>query len=155
MFVTSDELKLFAPGSLFVDVSCDEGMGFDWARPTSFAQPMFSVGSSLHYYAVDHSPSHLWNSATWEISEALIPFLAIVMSGEKAWDANRTIHHAIEIRTGVVQNPKILTFRLAPLPSPTISWTGSTAWDLPADPPAPASAAGTMASRPSPLEWSA
>jgi alanine dehydrogenase len=111
MFVTSDELKLFAPGSLFIDVSCDEGMGFDWARPTSFAQPMFSVGSSLHYYAVDHSPSYLWNSATWEISEALIPFLATVMSGAEAWDTARTIHHAIEIRAGVVQNPKILSFQ--------------------------------------------
>ncbi len=38
MFVTRDELPLFAPGSLFVDVSCDEGMGFEWARPTSFAE---------------------------------------------------------------------------------------------------------------------
>ena len=45
MFVTRDELELFAPGSLFVDVSCDEGMGFEWARPTSFADPMFTVGS--------------------------------------------------------------------------------------------------------------
>jgi len=111
MFVTSNELQLFAPGSLFIDVSCDEGMGFDWARPTSFAQPMFSLDSSLQYYAVDHSPSHLWNSATWEISEALIPFLATVMSGEEVWDADRTIHHAIEIRAGVVQNPKILSFQ--------------------------------------------
>ena len=32
MFVMRDELGLFAPGSLFVDVSCDEGMGFSWAR---------------------------------------------------------------------------------------------------------------------------
>ena len=75
MFVTSDELDRFAPGSLFVDVSCDEGMGFEWARPTSFAEPMFTVGAGVRYYAVDHSPSYLWNSATWEISEALIPFL--------------------------------------------------------------------------------
>jgi alanine dehydrogenase len=111
MFVTSDELQLFAPGSLFVDVSCDEGMGFDWARPTSFAEPMLSVGSSLNYYAVDHTPSLLWNSATWEISEALIPFLATVMSGEEAWDADPTIQHAIEIRAGAVQNPKILSFQ--------------------------------------------
>jgi alanine dehydrogenase len=111
MFVTNDELNLFAPGSLFIDVSCDEGMGFAWARPTSFAEPMFSVGTGIRYYAVDHSPSHLWNSATWEISEALIPFLATVISGEEAWDANRTIHGAIEIRAGVVQNPKILTFQ--------------------------------------------
>ena len=73
MFVTNDELARFAPGSLFVDVSCDEGMGFEWARPTSFAEPMFTVGDGVHYYAVDHSPSFLWNSATWEISEALMP----------------------------------------------------------------------------------
>jgi len=50
-------------------------MGFEWARPTSFAEPMFAVGQAMHYYGVDHSPSYLWNSATWEISEALIPHL--------------------------------------------------------------------------------
>jgi alanine dehydrogenase len=111
MFVTNDELELLEPGSLLVDVSCDEGMGFEWARPTSFAEPMFSVGIGIQYYAVDHSPSYLWNSATWEISEALIPFLETVMSGEEAWDADRTIHRAIEIRAGVAQNPKILSFQ--------------------------------------------
>ena len=56
MFVTADELGLFAPGSLFIDVSCDEGMGFEWARPTSFAEPMFTVAPGVRYYAVDHSP---------------------------------------------------------------------------------------------------
>ena len=57
MFVTGDDLGRFAPGSLIVDVSCDEGMGFSWARPTSFAEPMLTVGDNVHYYAVDHSPS--------------------------------------------------------------------------------------------------
>ena len=64
MFVTDDDLAAFSPGTLIVDVSCDAGMGFSWARPTSFADPMFTVGSSIHYYAVDHSPSLLWNSAS-------------------------------------------------------------------------------------------
>ena len=86
-------------------------MGFEWARPTSFADPMLTLADGAHYYAVDHSPSYLWNSATWEISEALIPYLATVMSGEDAWDADLTIHRAIEIRAGVVQNPKILSFQ--------------------------------------------
>jgi alanine dehydrogenase len=111
MFVTADELHLFAPGSLVVDVSCDPGMGFEWARPTSFADPTIALGDGVHYYAVDHSPSHLWNSATWEISEALIPFMSTVMAGPAAWDADPTIRRAIEIRDGVVQNPKILTFQ--------------------------------------------
>jgi alanine dehydrogenase len=111
MFVTADELGSFAPGSLIVDVSCDEGMGFEWARPTSFSEPMFEVGDNVHYYAVDHSPSYLWDSATWEISEALLPLLPAVLAGPRAWDASDTIRRAIEIRDGVIQNPHILSFQ--------------------------------------------
>ncbi len=111
MFVTSNELDSFAPGSLIVDVSCDVGMGFSWARPTSFADPMLTVGSGVHYYGVDHSPSYLWNSATWEISEALLPYIGPVLGGPLAWDANETIRRAIEIRDGFIQNPHILSFQ--------------------------------------------
>ncbi len=111
MFVTSEELGLFAPGSLIVDVSCDAGMGFSWARPTSFAEPMFTVGDHVGHYAVDHSPSHLWNSASWEISEALLPHLGAVLAGPGSWDVNETIRRAIEIRDGVIQNPRILSFQ--------------------------------------------
>ncbi|MEO7588086.1 MAG: N(5)-(carboxyethyl)ornithine synthase [Arachnia sp.] len=109
MFVTSEDLRGFSPGTLIVDVSCDEGMGFDFARPTSFTDPTFTVGEGVTYYGVDHSPTYLWNSATWDISEALIPHLRSVMSGD--WDANPTIARAIEIRDGVVQNPSILSFQ--------------------------------------------
>lgn len=111
MFVMDDDLGLFAPGTLFVDVSCDEGMGFEWARPTSFADPIFTVGDGVRYYAVDHSPSFLWNSATWENSEALLRYLPVVMAGPQAWDADETIRRAIEIRDGRVLNPRILSFQ--------------------------------------------
>jgi len=111
MFVLNEDLHYFAPGTLFIDVSCDEGMGFEWARPTSFADPMFTVGEDLHYYGVDHTPSYLWNSATWENSEALLEYLPIVMSGPDAWDGNETIRRAIEIREGRVQNLRILSFQ--------------------------------------------
>ncbi|WP_280436150.1 N(5)-(carboxyethyl)ornithine synthase [Nocardia carnea] len=111
LFVLNEELGLFPRGTLFVDVSCDAGMGFEWARPTSFADPMFTVGDDLHYYGVDHSPSYLWNSATWENSEALLEYLPVVMGGPAAWDGNETIRRAIEIRDGRVRNPRILTFQ--------------------------------------------
>ncbi len=111
MLVTNEELPLFRSGSVFVDVSCDEGMGFEWARPTSFADPWFTVGDAITYYAVDHSPSYLWDSATWEISLALMPHLRTVMGGPAAWDGEEIISRAIEIRDGVVQNPKILSFQ--------------------------------------------
>jgi len=69
------------------------------------------VGSTIHYYAVDHSPSLLWDSATWEISEALLPFLKTVLGGPDAWDGDETIRRAIEIRDGIIQNPSILSFQ--------------------------------------------
>ena len=109
--VTNEELSLFPPGSLFVDVSCDRGMGFEWARPTSFADPTFTVGHGLTYYAVDHSPSLLWDSATWEISLALMPHLRTVMEGPKSWTSDEVIARAIEVRDGEVRNPKILSFQ--------------------------------------------
>jgi alanine dehydrogenase len=111
MYLRAEDLGAFRPGSLIVDVSCDEGMGFSWARSTSFAEPMFDVGDHIHYYAVDHSPSYLWNSATWEISEALLPFISTVVDGPDAWGANETIERAIEIRDGHVVNPDVLEFQ--------------------------------------------
>jgi alanine dehydrogenase len=111
IFVTDDDLPAFAPGTLLVDVSCDVGMGFSWSRPTSFTDPVLMVGNGVYYYAVDHSPSYLWNSATWEISEALLPHLGTVLNGPAAWDKDSTIARAIEIRDGVVQNPGILSFQ--------------------------------------------
>ena len=111
VFVTADELAAFAPGSLIIDVSCDEGMGFSWARPTGFDDPMFTVGDNIGYYAVDHSPSYLWNSATWEISEALMPHLRTMLTGPDGWEADEVIPRAIEIRDGVIKNPSILSFQ--------------------------------------------
>jgi len=111
MFVRDSDLAAFAPGTLLVDVSCDLAMGFEFARPTTFEEPMFTVGEGIDYYAVDHSPAYLWNSATWGISEALIPYLRTVMDGPTAWDEDLTIRRAIEIQAGVVQNPKILSFQ--------------------------------------------
>ncbi len=122
-YLRTEDLDRFASGSLIIDVSCDEGMGFEWAIPTSFEEPMFTVGQGVNYYAVDHSPSYLWNSATWDISEALLPFLRTVLSGPEAWAENSTLTRAIEIRQGVIQNPSILSFqgRDATYPHPLVA----------------------------------
>lgn len=112
MFLYQRELDQLRDRTLIIDVSCDAGMAFEFARPTSFADPMFEVGDNgVRYYAVDHSPSYLWNTATWNISRALQPFLRDVMDGPDAWKANLTLDRAIEIQDGVIRNPKILRFQ--------------------------------------------
>ncbi len=110
MFIKEDEIEKLKNGCLIIDISCDLGMGFPFAKPTTFEAPMFRVGNT-NYYGVDHTPSYLWNSATWEISKSLIPFLPIVMAGPDKWNQNTIIKRAIEIRSGVIQNPKILSFQ--------------------------------------------
>ncbi len=111
VYLTEADLPRLRPGTIVVDVSCDEGMGFSWARPTSFDDPTFVVGDSVLHYAVDHSPSYLWRSATWVNSEAMLPFLGAVIGGPEAWEGSPTIRRAIEIKEGVVQNPAILSFQ--------------------------------------------
>ena len=110
MFVKEADITKLKTHSLIVDISCDEGMGFSFAKPTSFDQPILHVGN-IYYYAVDHTPSYLWNAASWEISKSLLPYLSIVMAGPQAWSQDITIKRAIEIQNGEIQNPKILTFQ--------------------------------------------
>ena len=110
MFLREGEERRLRDGSLIVDISCDLAMGFPFARPTSFGEPSFEVGG-VTYYAVDHTPSHLWRSATWELSRVVVPFLPIVMDGPEAWKQDETVRRSIEILDGVIQNPKILSFQ--------------------------------------------
>jgi alanine dehydrogenase len=109
--VFADDPHAFAPGTIIVDVSVDEGMGFAWSRPTTFAEPMIEVGDRVHYYAVDHTPSLYWESATWSISEALLPYLDIVQRGPDAWADDVTISRALEVERGVIRNQSILAFQ--------------------------------------------
>ncbi len=110
MFVPAHNANKLMNGTLIVDISCDEGMGFWCAKPTSFEHPMFETAGKF-YYSVDHSPSFYWNAASWEISKALLPFLPKVIGGPKVWETSTTISKSIEIRKGVIQNPKILSFQ--------------------------------------------
>lgn len=109
-FVTKEEKSCLKPGCLIIDVSCDEGMGFFFAKPTTFENPMFKV-DMVDYYSVDHTPSYLWESASRAISAALIVYLPTVMAGRDSWQENETIRKAINIDAGVIQSPAILSFQ--------------------------------------------
>lgn len=109
-FIIESENASLKPNSLIIDVSCDKGMGFFFATPTTFKKPMFKH-ETIDYYAVDHTPSYLWESATRSISAALIVYLPAVLAGRDAWQQNETIRHAINIDEGIIKNPAILSFQ--------------------------------------------
>jgi alanine dehydrogenase len=110
MFVTEAEKTCLRSGCLIIDVSCDEGMGFYFAKPTTFREPMFKVGR-VDYYAIDHTPTYLWESASRAISAALVVHIPTVVAGRESWRQNETIRRAVNIDAGVVVKPDILSFQ--------------------------------------------
>jgi len=109
-YVKEDEKSTFKPGTLIIDVSCDEGMGFYFAKPTTFKKPMIAI-DTIDYYAVDHTPSYYWESASRSISAALLVHLPSVVSGYENWNKNKTIKNAVNIKRGVVVKDAILRFQ--------------------------------------------
>ena len=109
-YVIENEKSMLKPGTLIIDVSCDEGMGFYFAKPTTFKKPMIPV-NNIDYYAVDHTPSYFWESASRSISAALIVHVPSVIRGRDNWDNNKTIKNAINIDKGVIKKDNILRFQ--------------------------------------------
>lgn len=109
-FVREDEKASLKKGTLIIDVSCDEGMGFYFAKPTSFKDPIIAV-DGIDYYAVDHTPSYFWESATRCISAALIDHIPSVLAGRVKWSENETIQNAINVDKGVILKDTILRFQ--------------------------------------------
>jgi N5-(carboxyethyl)ornithine synthase len=109
-YVKEEEKDMLRPGTLIIDVSCDEGMGFYFAKPTTFKDPIISV-AKIDNYAVDHTPSYFWESASRSISAALIVHLTSVVNGRAAWEENKTVKNAINIDQGVVVKDHILKFQ--------------------------------------------
>jgi alanine dehydrogenase len=110
MFVQAGEENRLKRGSLIVDISCDAGMGFPFAAATSFDEPIVQHGD-IYYYAVDHTPSLLWQSATWAISKVLLPFLETAVAGMDAISQNGVLRRAMEIQHGKIINTDILAFQ--------------------------------------------
>jgi alanine dehydrogenase len=109
-FVNENEKSYLKPGTLIIDVSCDEGMGFYFAKPTSFKNPIIFI-DQISYYAVDHTPSYFWESATRAISAALMVYIPHVINGRESWIQNMTIKNAINIDQGVIVKDGILKFQ--------------------------------------------
>jgi alanine dehydrogenase len=111
VYIRNEELSNLKKGTLIVDVSCDRGMGFECARPTTFDEPLIEVGNGILYYAVDHSPSYLYVTASLEHSKEAYPYVDDLLSGRERWLKNKTIADAVEIEEGIIKNPKILSFQ--------------------------------------------
>lgn len=106
VYIGENDIAKFKKICLIIDISCSLGMGFSFARPTSFSNPILKIGN-IEYYAVDHTPSLLWNSASWEISNGILPYLPYIVEGSY----NKVLKDATDIKDGKILNKDILSFQ--------------------------------------------
>lgn len=106
----SDLIGMKKDKKLFiVDISCDKGMGFDFAVSTTFDEPIIHITDNVDFYGVDHSPSVFYDTVTRRISEKIISYVPFVV-GNNIND-NITLKNAIEIENGIILNNMISQFQ--------------------------------------------
>ncbi len=95
--VRREDLKTMKPGTVIVDVAIDQGGCFETARPTTHADPVYTIDGVLHYCvanmpgAVPRTSTHALTHATLEWTlrlAALGPIEAIRRSRPLATAAN-------------------------------------------------------------------
>lgn len=111
IFIKDEDLDHLKKNTVIIDISCDEGMGFEFARATTFDDPIIPLRNGIKYYSVDHTPTYLWNAASREISKALLPFLIKLIEDDFDFHKQDTLLKAIEIENGQVINKNILEFQ--------------------------------------------
>lgn len=79
--VSNDLVSRMKPGSVLVDIAVDQGGCFADTRPTTHADPTYSVHKSL-FYCVANMPGAVPNTSTYALTNATLPYVrAIASSG--------------------------------------------------------------------------
>lgn len=69
-------------GSVLVDVAIDQGGCFETSRPTTHAEPVFSVDGVTHY-CVANMPGGVPRTSTYALNNATLPF--VLALAERGW----------------------------------------------------------------------
>ncbi len=90
--VTNEIVAKMKPGSVLVDISIDQGGCFEDSRPTTHADPTYSVHNSV-FYCVANMPGAVPHTSTYALTNVTLPY-AITLA-DKGW------------RTAITQDPAL------------------------------------------------
>ncbi|GAB4096277.1 alanine dehydrogenase [Brachybacterium horti] len=85
--VTDEMVASMKPGSVLVDVAIDQGGCFENSRPTTHADPTFTVHDAI-YYCVANMPGSVPVTATAALTNATLPYV-LRLAGQGWQDALR------------------------------------------------------------------
>lgn len=106
--ITKAMIEGMQPGSVFVDVSIDQGGCSETSRPTTHSNPTYILYDVVHY-CVTNMPGGVALTATQALSNVVLPYvLEIANNGlDKALASNQVLARGLNVRNGVVVHDAI------------------------------------------------
>ena len=106
--VRREDLKRMNPGSVIVDVAVDQGGCVETCKPTTHANPVFTVDGVLHY-CVANMPGAVARTSTFALNNATIGHaLALADQGWKAaMRADPHLKNGLNVCAGEVTHPAV------------------------------------------------
>lgn len=100
--INKTDLAALKRGALIIDISCDKNGGIESSVPTTFREPTYVMDSIMHY-AVDHTPSLFFKTASASISQQIRLYAEHLAEGTlcqtlqeaKITDGGRILDHRI------------------------------------------------------------
>ena len=101
--ITKDMLKIMKRGSVIVDVAIDQGGCVETSRPTTHANPTYTVDDIVHY-CVANMPGGVPRTSTIALNKATLPFLSKLADKgyEKALQDDKNFLEGLNIYKGCV-----------------------------------------------------
>jgi alanine dehydrogenase len=101
--ITREMLKYIRDGAVMVDVAVDQGGCFETTRPTTHADPIYTVDGVIHY-CVANMPGAVPYTSTLALTNATLPY-ALQLAGQgwkKACKENNDLKSGLNIIDGKV-----------------------------------------------------
>jgi alanine dehydrogenase len=106
--VSNELVSRMKPGSVLVDIAVDQGGCFADSRPTTHADPTFTVHGSL-FYCVANMPGAVPNTSTFALTNATMPYVrALANHGWKdALRADDALARGLNVHGGLIVNEPV------------------------------------------------
>ena len=92
--VSNELVSQMKPGSVLVDIAVDQGGCFEDTRPTTHADPTFTVHESV-FYCVANMPGAVPNTSTYALTNATLPYT--VALADKGWQQALRDDHSLAL----------------------------------------------------------
>jgi len=106
--ITRDMIRCMNKGSVFVDISVDQGGCSETTRTTSLAEPTYELDGVIHY-GVPNMPAQVPRTSTMALTAATLPYIIKIadLGVMKALQTVKEIRNALNVHNGCLTNKAV------------------------------------------------